>query len=184
MRAFIALELPESLTDELAACSRELAAYVTGRFVPRLNYHVTLAFLGEVDEAGAAAAVAALDDACQGLAPIELTPRGLGSFGHGRTATLWMGVAETPQISDLSRRVREQLSQRSLAFDEKPFRPHVTLARRVRFQRETLPALPFPAPAMASRVTLFKSTLTKDGALYKPLYTMELEQRPAASAPR
>lgn len=31
---------------------------------------------------------------------------------------------------------------------------------------------------------LFKSTLTKDGALYKPLYTMELEQRPAAPAPR
>ncbi len=85
---------------------------------------------------------------------------------------------------DLARPVVDVADCGVRAFDEKPFRPHVTLARRVRFQRETLPALPFPAPAMASRVTLFKSTLTKDGALYKPLYTMELEQRPAAPAPR
>ena len=82
----------------------------------------------------------------------------------------------------LAERVRTELLARGLVFDKKPFLPHVTLARRVRVPRGSLGELAFPLPDEASRVTLFKSTLERDGARYKPLYTVELDGSPAVSA--
>lgn len=44
----------------------------------------------------------------------------------------------------------------------------------MRIPKKPLPPLAFPLPAHARTVTLFKSTLSRDGAEYKPLYTVEL----------
>ncbi len=175
MRAFVALELPDEMRSEVAAVSRRLALACEGRFVPYENYHVTLAFLGEIGEAQGADAVGVLDTACAGVGPIELRAEGLGKFGRSQNATLWMGLAATPELVGLAERVRGELSARGLPFEDKPFRPHVTLGRRVRIPRGQLPVLEFPLPAAASRVTLFRSILSQQGAEYKPLYTVELE---------
>lgn len=177
MRAFIALELPEEFADELAALARTLSAAVDGRFMPRENYHVTLAFLGEIGEAGARDAIAALDEACAGHGPVPLTPDGLGSFGRPRDATLWLGLRDEPGLRDVAEAVRAALDARGVDYDRKPFRPHITLARRVRLEHAALPQLAFPLPASATHVTLFRSTLTQTGAIYKPLYSVKLGQR-------
>ena len=76
----------------------------------------------------------------------------------------------------LAERVREELAARDVPFDPKPFRPHITLGRRVHIPKKPLPLLAFPLPAQAQTVTLFKSTLSRDGAEYKPLYTVELAE--------
>ena len=174
MRSFFALELPEAFADETAGVARQLGAAVEGRFVPRERYHVTLAFLGEVGDAEAARAMDAMDAACATAAPVPLRPEGLGKFGRPTDATLWMGLAADPALVELAERLREELAALGLAFDPKPFRPHLTLARRARLPKGPLPPLAFPAPDEASAVTLFKSTLARDGATYKPLYTVEL----------
>lgn len=174
MRAFIALELPEGFVQETADLARSLSGQVAGRFSRRENYHVTLAFLGELDEAGARAAIGALDALCPGRGPIELRPCGLGTFGRPRDATLWMGLEPAPGLVELAEVVRAALAERWVEFDDKPFMPHVTLARRARLPREELSGLVFPRAAMAGRVTLFKSTLLPEGAQYKQLYTVEL----------
>ena len=182
MRAFVALELPEAFADEVTELARQLAAVCEGRFVPAESHHLTLAFLGEVGEDGARAAMGALEAACAVAAPVPLAAAGLGTFGRARDATLWLGVEKDPQLMALAGRLREELLARGLPFDEKPFLPHVTLARRVRMPRGSLGELAFPLPDEASRVTLFKSTLEPDGARYKPLYTVELDGSPAVSA--
>ena len=51
MRTFIALDLPPGFADDAAALARRLSASMEGRFLPRDTYHLTLAFLGDVDEA-------------------------------------------------------------------------------------------------------------------------------------
>ena len=173
MRTFIALELPDAFADEVAALSRQLEAVCEGRFVAEGSHHLTLAFLGEVDEAGVRAAMSALDDACAGMGPIELAADGLGTFGRGRAATLWLGIEKDPRLMELAARVRAELSARGLAYDEKDFLPHVTLARRARVPRGELGELAFPLPDEARRVTLYRSILEPDGARYKPLYTVE-----------
>ena len=173
MRAFIALELPEAFADEVAALSRRLAAVCAGRFVADENHHLTLAFLGEVDEAGVRSAMSALDDACAGVGPVRVAATGLGTFGRARDATLWLGIEKDPRLMELAARVREELSARGLTYDEKDFLPHVTLARRARVPRGELGELAFPLPDEATRVTLYRSILEPGGARYKPLYTVE-----------
>ena len=174
MRAFVALELPGAFADEVAALSRQLGAVCEGRFVSGENHHLTLAFLGEAGEAEARSAMAALDEACAGTGPVQLRATGLGTFGRARDATLWLGIEKDPELMDLAARVRGELSARGLAYDEKDFLPHVTLARRARVARGALGDLAFPLPDEATRVTLFRSILEPDGARYKPLYTVEL----------
>lgn len=51
---------------------------------------------------------------------------------------------------------------------------HLTLARHAQIPWEKLPELAFPRPARANRVTLFRSLLESDGAVYKPLFSTEL----------
>ena len=174
MRAFIALELPEAFADEVARLSRQLADVCEGRFVAEGNHHLTLAFLGEVDEVGVRAAMDVLEAACAGMGPIELTADGLGMFGRGRAATLWLGIRRSEELDLLARRVRDELDARGLSYDEKDFLPHVTLARRARVPRGELGDLAFPLPDEARCVTIFRSILEPDGARYKPLCSVEL----------
>lgn len=174
MRSFVALGLPEAFADEVAALSRRLSAVCEGRFVRPGNHHLTLAFLGEVGEAGARRAMDALDAACAGAGPVELVAEGLGTFGRGRDATLWLGVEKNPGLAALAEHLREELLARGLCFDEKPFLPHVTIARRARLPRAALEGLAFPLPDEAHAVTLYRSFLDPGGARYKPLYTVGL----------
>lgn len=51
MRTFIALDIPEEFADDVAALARVLSASVEGRFLARDTYHLTLAFLGDIDDA-------------------------------------------------------------------------------------------------------------------------------------
>lgn len=174
MRTFIALRLSSDFKRGLAEVSRQLSSIMPGRFLPRENYHVTLAFLGEVDEAGARCAMDALDEACADARPIRLVPAGLGHFGRVQDATLWLGLERDPALMELAEGVRRSLRAHGLSIDEKPYRPHVTIARRVRLSRGQLPALPFPAPVVAERAALYRSFLDSSGATYKELYGVDL----------
>lgn len=174
MRAFIALDIPQALREDVAALARQLKTSVRGRFVPRENYHVTIAFLGDVIERELADAMLALDEAASRFVPVELAPDGLGKFGRANDATLWLGFTQDPTLMELAAFVREGLDDAGVNYDSKPFVPHLTIARRAALDSGTLPALPFPAPAHADELTLFKSTLTGDGAIYEPVYTVRL----------
>lgn len=174
MRAFIALELPRIFADGVAELARGLATVCDGRFVPVDSYHLTLAFLGELDEAGVRAALGALGAACVGTGPVELEAEGIGTFGRGRSTTLWLGVRPSEELGLLASRVRGELAARGVSYDEKPFRPHVTLARRARLPRGGLPGSKLLRPGAARSVTLFRSILAADGARYKSLHTVEL----------
>ena len=174
MRTFIALEPPQGFVDDVAALSRQLSAHVSGRFLPRSTYHVTLAFLGEVDERGLECAVGALEEACRGCGPVPLRGVELGSFGRARDATLWLGLAPDPELLGLADRTRAELRARGVDFDAKPFKAHLTIARRADLSGGRLPMPQLPAPAQAGEVVLFKSTLQRSGAVYKPLHTVEL----------
>lgn len=174
MRTFIALELPERFAADTAGLARQLGAVVEGRFLPRETHHLTLAFLGDVAQADIAAATNALEVACMGMPTIPLSSDGLGKFGRTNDATLWLGIAPAPELEELATRVREELTARKLSFDDKPFKPHITLARRARIPKASLPPLAFPRDDQANTITLFKSTLSREGAMYKPLTTVHL----------
>ena len=163
------------MQDELAGMVRPLRASMPGRFIPRENWHVTLAFLGDVPEATLPDVEDALDEAAKGIGRVTLAPDRLGKFGRSADASFWLGLADAPCLTALVTRIREELRAREIGFDDRPFLPHITLARRARIPKGELPPLPFPVPAQATRVAVFKSTLSREGASYEEIYGIDLE---------
>jgi 2'-5' RNA ligase len=177
MRAFIALDTSDEFRHECADLARQLAATVDARFVPRANYHLTLAFLGDIGDSQARDAMDAMDEvfADDALVTVPaLVPNGLGSFGKPSDATLWLGFRRDPALMDCARNLRKALDAHDLAYDAKAFLPHLTLARRARIPRSALPELVFPQASVAAALTLYRSELSRDGAQYKELYRLPL----------
>jgi RNA 2',3'-cyclic 3'-phosphodiesterase len=131
VRLFIAAYLPPEVERHFAATVGTLA--VAGpmpegqslRLVPAEQWHMTLAFIGEVDDARADDAAEVLR-ALPPLAP-QVRIEGGGRFGRGKFTTL---VAKVDgDVAPLGAAVRAQLKKRRLPFDRRPLQPHVTVAR-------------------------------------------------------
>jgi 2'-5' RNA ligase len=124
-RVFAALvpppEVAMALSDRLSAFS------IPGRPVPPDNWHVTLRFVGKVDDVTYDRWLGALDQVS--APPIRVAMAGLGAFPHARRATvLWAGV-ESVGIDGLAVAVEDATQAAGIAPEERPFRPHLTLAR-------------------------------------------------------
>jgi 2'-5' RNA ligase len=128
VRLFVAVEPPASALDHLAAFTADLAVVRTGtRVTARHLWHVTLAFLGEVPEDRVGAAVAAVDGAVAGHDAPTLRIAGGGRFGRGRFTIVWAGI--DGDLRPLRLALAKQLRKARLAYDDKRFHPHLTVAR-------------------------------------------------------
>lgn len=129
MRAFIAIDLPEELRAELIRTQQRLrdslAAGAIG-WTPPTNWHLTLAFLGEV--ADAAPVVEAVRGACAATGPLELALGGLGTFGD---RVIWAGLEGPgkPALVNLTGAISRACAALGFEADDRPYSPHVTLAR-------------------------------------------------------
>jgi 2'-5' RNA ligase len=141
MRLFVATYPPPAACDDLerrlAGLNVAIAAGqgVNTRLARRDTWHVTLAFLGEVAEERVADVHTTIKRAVDGWraagtsAP-QLCLAAGGRFGRGRFTLLWVGVdGDREALDRLSRQVRRELKRARLPFDDKPFKPHLTVAR-------------------------------------------------------
>jgi RNA 2',3'-cyclic 3'-phosphodiesterase len=125
-RVFFALVPGAHAAALLAEVGAELAARAGGKPVPAAKIHLTLAFLGslEPDRLDAASAIEVAAPA------MRLAMDCVGSFRAARVA--WAGMSQTPAaLSDLQSRLSRELRARGFALEDRPFAPHVTLARRI-----------------------------------------------------
>lgn len=179
MRLFVAIALPEDVTDALSA----LCSGVPGaRWVPPENMHLTLRFIGEVDGG-------ACDDIAEALAavrgqPFDLTLTGVGHFESRRQPrALWAGLVRSEPLARLRESVESAVQRAGLAPEGRKFAPHVTLARlkdapadRVQqflAAHNLFRSRPFPVTGF----TLFSSFLSKSGAIYRPEAEFPFEGR-------
>lgn len=178
IRSFIAVLLPEAVrtrVHEAAADLRALGAAVS--WVRAENLHVTLRFLGSVDERTLGRVREALDEAAAATAPFTLTLGGFGGFPGSRAPrVVWVGVGDgAAALAELYARVEAALGRRGLPSEERPFHGHVTLgrARDPRGAAALGPALERPAPPLGevvvAAVHLMRSDLDPAGARYSVL---------------
>lgn len=169
IRLFAALDLPEDVRDRLAM----IAGGVPGaRWTPPENMHLTLRFVGDVDETVFADVAAALSRV---EAPaFDLAIEGVGNFARGRMPTmLWAGVAKSPALDLLQGRVDQAVTGAGLPPDARRFSPHVTLARlkgspRGRVQQFIADHALFRLPPFrVESFTLFSSFRGHAGAIYR-----------------
>ena len=132
MRLFAGIDPPEEACAHLAAHVGTLhVSAARARLVPRTRWHVTLVFLGDVPDARCGDVDEALKRSTSvGTPSARLRIAGGGRFGRGRSTILWAGLAgDVDRLTVLAQDIRRELHRAGLPFDDKPFRPHLTLAR-------------------------------------------------------
>lgn len=175
MRLFIAAELPHEMVEALAETSALLRGSVRGRYVAPDSFHVTLAFLGDVEAPRAERAAEALEGGCQNITPFDVELGELGRFGRRAKATLWQGFRDAGELPHLAEAIRAELALRTLPFDDKTFLPHVTLMRAADLTGGALP-MPALATGRIEVVTLFRSDLSGERPAYEPIHSLALNQ--------
>lgn len=166
-RLFIAAELPQSIRDALAEYAGELEHSFPGRYVPRTNYHVTLAFLGNTPLAAILELDQILRKAAEGLNPIPVALDKPGRFGKPYSAIVWAGLTNSSVITNIAKRVRQGLDAHGFSYDPKPAKPHITIARNVDTASRRLPPLP-EAQGEISSMAVFLSTRREGNLVYLP----------------
>ena len=167
----------------LAAAVEHLQPLAPGvAWVARDNVHVTLKFLGAVDNARLGALEPALAAAAAGHAAFDLTIDGLGAFpSRIRPRVLWAGIgAGAAELGTLAARVDEALAALGFARETRPFAAHVTLGRvrEPRANPRLAAALDAGGPLgrqRVARVSLMRSDLSPRGARYTELASHPLK---------
>ncbi|WP_338703225.1 RNA 2',3'-cyclic phosphodiesterase [Streptomyces sp. Q6] len=132
MRAFIALAPTDPAKTELEHALRPAyAAYPHLRWNRIEDWHITLAFLGELPVRSVQRLRAPLADLAASHPSPEL---GLRGGGHFDARVLWSGVAgDLDGLRRLAREVRARVADCEIAVPQRPLRPHLTLARARRY---------------------------------------------------
>ena len=187
MRLFVAIEIEEGVAEQIVRLSSELRRRVETRapsarltWVPRERLHLTVRFIGDVDEPRAEEIRAALASPLD--TPVfELALEGAGAFPeHGSPRVLWAGITHGErELIALEREVSSRLARCEIPAEGRPYRPHLTLAR-VRdakgLRTQTLfDGLDGTLGVTAVRtITLFQSRLSPKGPTYLTLQSTNL----------
>lgn len=166
MRLFIAINLTSGMKRALLAGASSLRAQgARGSFTPAENLHLTLAFIGESRRTADLSRIIA-DCACP---PFEIRLGAPGRFGD----LWWAGLEPCAELEAFVRRLRGRLSGAGFAADARPFRAHITLARRVR--PADIPAPSVPGASMTvRRISLMESKRGERGMEYTEVFGYNL----------
>jgi RNA 2',3'-cyclic 3'-phosphodiesterase len=132
-RLFVAVDVPDEvrayLVDRLQSWQQQLPGW---RWGDPVCWHLTLAFLGNVDDALRAELSGRLRRPADRYAPFEVGLGALGAFSRPAKATvLWIGVTTgREQLKRLAAPVSAAARRSGVDVDDKPYRPHLTLGRR------------------------------------------------------
>lgn len=152
------------------------------KWVPSHQFHFTLKFFGDLEEAAAHTAAAVLDRIAAGLTPLTLEVAGLGAFpSSDRPSVIWCGVgAGKAELVAMAVQVEKAMAEAGFAPEGRPFRPHLTLGR----VRQGALVPPAVAQALRSgrsygswrveRLVLLRSELLPSGPRYTPLHLAAL----------
>lgn len=122
-RLFAAIKLPEFIVDELTDLQKGVP---DAKWSDAEKFHITLGFFGDMDEAQAEVLDQYLADIRQ--SPFEISLSGAGHYGRAEPHSIWIGVNESSELSELARAVRKAARASGTQMDKREFRPHITLA--------------------------------------------------------
>lgn len=169
-RLFLALWPDASMREQLAHVVRKGVRASGGRRVPQANYHITLAFIGAVPE-GRVADLGAVVRAVTGAGPIEVPLREL-AYWPGPRVLCAVPPAPLVGLSGWVDRMLAFLAAAAFAPDLKPFRPHVTVARKV--MRPSASAVLHPVLWRFDEFALIESRTLEAGPVYSVVETYPL----------
>ena len=184
MRTFIAIEISAEIRATLAQAQSHLKySGADVKWVEPGNIHLTLKFLGEINEEKCAKITAALDSIAKTIAPFEISLKDIGAFPKiDFPRVIWVGLDKgTRESIELAGKIDEALSKIGFAKETRPFAAHLTIGRvRSAKNKEALKEKveKLQGQVASSRVQgyvvksviIFQSTLTPTGSIYTKLH--------------
>ncbi len=188
IRSFIAIELPDDVKNRLGKLKEKLERdeHKFVKWVDPAGIHLTLKFLGNISFKRVEEITDVMKQATQSIPPFRLEISGLGVFPNPKQMrVLWVGIdGELDKLMTLQARIDSMLATIGFAKEERPFVPHLTLARlregtspiQRRGFGEFVSSTVFEDkyPFRVESVSLMKSQLTPAGAIYSCLSLAKL----------
>jgi 2'-5' RNA ligase len=178
VRAFVAVGLTDEVRTALVdAVERLRPSLARVTWVPAVNLHLSLVFLGTVPVARIADMESVVGTAVCGVSPMAASVSAIGTFGSVRSPrVVWAGVDPVPALIGMQARMVKGFGALGLRLEARPFRPHITLGRvkgpsgcddllrRIeRIASSSFGVLP------VGEVLLMRSELRPDRAVYSPI---------------
>jgi 2'-5' RNA ligase len=190
VRSFIAIELPDELKLELSRLQARLKSPSQPwvKWVDPTSIHLTLKFLGNIEVGRIGEITKAMEEATEEISSFHFEVKSLGVFPNlRRVQVAWVGLSgELDKLTQLQQRFDESLAHLSFAREARPFTPHLTLARvrdraspeeRQKFgQVIANTAAEVNYGLEVNTISLMKSQLTREGAIYSRLSSVGLKK--------
>lgn len=185
MRCFIAIEVVPAIRQKLAELTLKLRRALRGnrggiKWVEPNLMHLTLKFLGEIDEAAVATVGRIVDQVAVSHRGFELSVEGVGYFGRP-ARVIWVGTKESPELMALQADMEGRLAEANFPAEERPFSAHLTLARiKDPAAGRDVPGLIESDQSIrlgsfgVDSLKLFRSELTPQGPNYSVIQTSKL----------
>ncbi len=185
MRAFIAIAVPESL---LKSCQNIVAQLrglnLQGRFAKTQSIHLTLQFLGNIEEDQIVGIAQVLEQAGREVAPFDLEVGRLGVFPQlANPRVVWIGAEPVDGLMNLQSKIQQGLEPLGFPREKRDFHPHLTLLR-LKSRKNLSPLTEYlkaegphqkAGVIQAEQIHLYQSILKPQGAEYLKLFTARLE---------
>lgn len=164
---FLAAKLPEEVKEFLRDwIEANKLDFPFARWVHYEDYHITLAFLGFAEESMKQEVVDTMTQLLIDERPFPLTLNKIGIFGpHKKPRIFWADVEQSEKLNEVQKKVYRQCVNIGFQLDKKPFRPHITLARKWQgeedFDLEMLTKFENPLSFTVDEVVLYETHLDK-----------------------
>jgi 2'-5' RNA ligase len=184
MRAFIAIEIPEEVKQELVKVQAQLKKTgLDASWTRREGMHLTLKFLGEVMEQRIPDIMSVLQRALEGAGPLRLEVSGVGTFPNPKNArVVWTGLSgDIEKLMQYQSAIEQAMVHLGMEREERKFTPHLTLCRvkQIRFRDRWIKTLEELKDISLSgfdvnSVSLMQSELKTSGAVYTEMGRVKL----------
>jgi len=177
IRCFISADIPEEVKGYHASIQAELPHISGVNFVPKDNLHVTLAFLGELDEGALTIVIAGAEDVVGRTGSFACSLGNLEAVPQHAPRLIWITVGDNGRLKEVHGALKQ-----SLGFQDREFNGHITLARikntgagmaiSKKISGIKIPAMNF----QINRIRIMESKLNSEGAVYSVVKSMNLRQ--------
>ena len=185
IRTFIAIEIPAGVKSDISNWQDKLRDIVDGiKWVKSDNIHITLKFLGNIEEKMIPQLKTAIERSAENVDPFEIEVKGEGCFPNvNRPRIVWVGVDNGKDtLSRIAAKIEIECSKLGFEKENRPYRPHLTIGRVKKFIKNTeelrryFSESPFRSEVFtADEIILMKSDLKPDGPVYTPLEIIKLK---------
>jgi 2'-5' RNA ligase len=190
IRAFIAIELTAEIQkrlEEITTAFKKKLDGVPVRWVPAVNIHLTLKFLGDVSVANIKILTDILITESAGHKPFDVSIGGAGAFPNNRhPRVIWVGVEAPAELATIQGSVESAMARLGYPREDRPFSPHLTIGRvsrnadsndtRLISKALENSKVGFLGAAYVQEICLFRSDLQPAGAVYTRIFHALLGQ--------